>query len=133
MKNLKLLPILFVILLSCNSNNDLKETIDPANQEEHYQEVKKIFDQANDMVKDLDCKDSDNWSFVSYGSKACGGPHGYIAYSNEINVELFLSLIEKHRTEEDKYNKKWNVVSTCDTPAPPIGIVCSNGSAQLNY
>ncbi|SEC48104.1 hypothetical protein SAMN04489761_3112 [Tenacibaculum sp. MAR_2009_124] len=133
MKNLKLLPILFIILLSCNNNDNIKEPIDSRNQEEHYQEVSKILEQANNMLKDLTCNNPDDWSFISYGSKACGGPHGYIAYSNEINVELFKSLIEKHRKEEDKYNKRWNVMSTCDLPGVPKGIVCNNGKAQFNY
>lgn len=49
------------------------------------------------------CNDPDNWSYTAIGSKACGGPKGYIAYSNEIDVDAFLNKVEDYNRTEAEF------------------------------
>ncbi len=79
------------------------------------------------------CINSANWSFIDYGSKACGGPIGYIAYSNKINTSDFLNKISVHKSLQNTYNSKYEVISTCDIPPAPSKVSCVNGEAVLIY
>ncbi|MEP0263404.1 hypothetical protein [Dokdonia sp.] len=79
------------------------------------------------------CTDADVWDYTAYGSKACGGPQGYIAYPTTIDVDAFLILVESYTTEEAVYNANYGIVSTCDVPAEPIDIICENEEPVLIY
>ena len=79
------------------------------------------------------CEDPAQWSFTAYGSKACGGPQGYLAYPFTIDLDRFLALVETHRLAENQYNLDFNITSTCDLPAEPTGVDCVNESAVLAY
>lgn len=80
-----------------------------------------------------DCIDSTLWLYTPIGSKACGGPTGYIAYSIEIDVDVFLDKVDFYSQQQAIYNQKWGVFSTCDVPPSPIGVSCNNGSPVLIY
>jgi hypothetical protein len=44
--------------------------------------------------------------FTSIGSKACGGPTGFVAYSLKLNTTEFLDKVKKY-TIIKKFNTKW--------------------------
>ncbi|MFT5890095.1 MAG: hypothetical protein ACI9Y7_000183 [Dokdonia sp.] len=85
------------------------------------------------IIANESCTDAEGWEFVAYGSKACGGPQGYIAYPTTIDVEDFLILVENYTTEEAIYNSNYDIVSTCDVTLPPVDVVCENEVAVLIY
>ncbi len=72
------------------------------------------------------CIDSTDWKFTSIGTRACGGPQGYIAYSSEIDEPNFLQKVREYSDLEDEYNRKSGISSTCDLPAEPTGVRCEN-------
>jgi len=80
-----------------------------------------------------DCIDSTLWLYTAIGSKACGGPTGYIAYRADLNADDFLNMVEFYTTQQSIFNKKWGLSSTCDIPPEPIGVSCNNGSPVLIY
>ncbi len=102
-------------------------------QEKDHQELMDLYNDFYEMAKNNDCNDDANWSFVGYGSKACGGFQGYIAYSTLINVTTFLQKVEKYTQLEDEYNRKWGIYSTCDLIAKPQKVICLNGQPTLQY
>lgn len=108
-------------------------TVVLSDQEKEYQALISLFDEIYNMATSVPCNDANDWLYTAFGSKACGGPKGYIAYSKDIDVPLFLTKIENYTKTEDDFNKKWDIVSTCDSPAEPVGIVCNNGVAELKY
>ena len=85
------------------------------------------------LAGSVPCEDSAQWSFTAYGSKACGGPQGYLAYPLTIDVDRFLALVERHRQTENQYNIDFDITSTCDLPAEPTGVDCVDQSAVLVY
>jgi hypothetical protein len=93
MKKIKFLGIilLFGICFSCNENDELT-------QEQEAQNLSQMFSEIVSLATLENCDDSSEWTFTSYGTKACGGPVGFIAYSTNIDVEFFLAKIEEHRT-----------------------------------
>ena len=85
------------------------------------------------LAGSVPCEDAAQWSFTAYGSKACGGPQGYLAYPLTIDVDRFLALVERHRQTENQYNIDFNIVSACGLPAEPTGVDCVDQSAVLVY
>jgi hypothetical protein len=124
--SLKTIGYLFVLffVFSCVEND---------NQNDDLILLQGMFEEIQTLANSVACTDAATWTFVSYGAKACGGPQGYIAYSNQINVANFLSLIEEYTTAEREYNIRWGIVSTCDLPDIPTEVSCQNGEAVLIY
>ena len=121
----KFLWILFVFFcISCEDENT---------QEEDRQLLMALFDEIETLANSVPCENAADWSFVAYGHKACGGPQGHIAYSNQIDVNAFLDLVENYTTFEREFNLRWGVISDCALIAQPSGVLCENGVAVLNY
>ena len=102
-------------------------------QEKDHQKIMLLFDEIYTLSNSISCTNDNDWSYTAYGSKACGGPQGYIAYSNKIDVNNFLQKIEVYTKTEDEYNKRYGIISTCDVPSQPTSIVCENGRPVLKY
>ena len=60
-------------------------------------------------------------------------PVGYIAYSTNINTELFLNKIEEHRNAQHEFNQKWGIISDCSVPPKPSSVICENGDPVFKY
>ncbi len=102
-------------------------------QEKDHKELMNVFNEIELLSMSVSCTDSNNWDFVAYGSKACGGPQGYIAYSSLIDVTSFLEKVTVYTKLEDEYNKKWGIGSTCDVTPQPKKVNCENGYPVLKY
>ena len=116
--------ILTVLSLGCQDN---------ATQEEELEVLNNMFAEIEMLANSVACENAADWNFVAYGSKACGGPQGYIAYSNQIDVNAFLRLVENYTTAEREFNLRWGVASDCAFVTPPSEVLCENGVAVLNY
>ncbi|KAB1160401.1 hypothetical protein F7018_00565 [Tenacibaculum aiptasiae] len=102
-------------------------------QEKDYQKLMVLFSEIETLANSVSCVNSNDWNFIGYGTKACGGFQGYIAYSNKINVSDFLEKVITYTKEEDAYNKKWNIFSNCSIPMKPVEINCVNGFPVFKY
>lgn len=102
-------------------------------QEKDHRALMDLYDKIYNLSISVPCDDANNWTYAAYGAKACGGPQGYIAYSNQIDTSDFLQKIEVYTDAEKAYNIKWEISSTCDLPAQPRGVECQNGLAVLTY
>lgn len=129
MKNIKFLFIAFsIFFLSCNNDNDSSQETENQNLTKMYSEII-----SASMVNTTPCTNPAEWSFTAIGSKSCGGPTGFIAYSLKINVQEFLKKVENYTKAEDAYNKTWGIISTCDMILPPTRVDCVNGRPTLMY
>ena len=128
MKKIKFIRIIFIfgVLLSCNDNNELTQV-------QEGQNLKQLFSEIENLATSRNCDDSAEWTFTSYGNKACGGYVGFIAYSMNIDTELFLKKIEEHRTAQSEFNEKWGIISDCSIPSQPSAVICENGNPVLEY
>lgn len=129
MKQIKYLSLIFSLILS----NTCSETHEEITQQEEAQYLQELFDEIQNMAKSVTCEDASIWQFTSYGSKACGGPIGYIAYANTIDTQLFLEKVATHKAAENAYNQKWGIASDCMIAAEPTDVTCENGEAVLIY
>ena len=77
------------------------------------------------------CTDASEWQFVAIGSKACGGPTGYLPYHKSIIVKDFLEQVANYSALQNAYNKKWGVISDCSIVPMPKGVECVAGKAKL--
>ncbi len=96
-------------------------------------DLEQQFSEILAIAGSVPCQDPVQWYFTAYGSKACGGPQGYLAYPLTIDVDRFLALVETHRLAENQYNLDFNISSTCDLPAEPTGVDCVDELAVLVY
>lgn len=123
MKKIKFIGILLIgICFSCKNN-----------QKQEAQKLNQMFSEIESLANSENCDDSAEWAFTSHGSKACGGPVGFIAYSTDIDTALFLEKIEEHKTAQQEYNQKWGIASDCSVPTQPSEVTCENGSPVFKY
>lgn len=102
-------------------------------QEIEHRALMDLFDEIYSLSISISCNNSSDWSFTAYGTKACGGPQGYIAYSNQLNTVEFLQKVTEYTEAENQYNIKWGIVSTCDAIPVPVDVECVNGYPVLKY
>ena len=132
MQTLKAIKIIWIFgilltILSCSNDNK------GSTQEQEAQQLSEMFAEIEALASSESCDDASEWTFTSYGSKACGGPFGYIAYSVNIDTELFLQKVEEHKTAQQIYNEKWDIISDCSVPQEPDAVVCENGNPVFEF
>ncbi|WP_139162779.1 hypothetical protein [Algoriphagus faecimaris] len=89
--------------------------------------------EIKELAESQPCMDPSDWDFVAFGSKPCGGPWEYIAYSKKINVKNFLEKVQQYNDLQREDNIRNNRFSNCLFVGPPSGITCEGGKAILIY
>lgn len=110
---------------------DDRNYIARSTQEDDRKALEEQFATIRELANSNECVDAANWKIAAYGSKACGGPQGHLAYSKEIDEDYFLELLADYKQAERAYNEKYNIVSDCMVVAKPETIVCEEGKAVL--
>ena len=108
-------------------------TVEGSSMEEERALLKEKYSEILDLSDSKACNDPENWSFTPIGSKACGGPTGFIAYSEKIDVEAFLERVRSYTRAEALFNEKWGATSDCALAPEPVRVVCENNEAVLVY
>ena len=121
-----LLVLLLTTLTSCQDNETLS-------QDQAAQDLQDMFTEIEGMVNTISCDNSEDWTFIGYGSKACGGFVGYIAYPAFIDTQLFIELIEAHKQAQEDFNQKWQISSDCSLPNQPTEVLCDDGVPKFVY
>ena len=127
---------LFVVL-ACDVNRtdaqdeEIQELI--ATESGGEEALNAMLEEIRSMAHSVSCENPSRWRITPYGSKACGGPQGYIAYSSEINVKEFLELVEMHRRTEEAFNIKYGVISDCALIGAPEDVTCIDGKPEFIY
>jgi hypothetical protein len=104
-----------------------------SSQEIEHRSLMDLFNEIQNLSYSVSCLNATDWSFVAYGSKACGGAQGYIAYSSQIDTASFLKKIEAYAQAEKDFNFKWGLISDCSITNPPTSVECQNGIPTLIY
>ena len=76
-------------------------------------------------IGDAACDADAQCRTVGVGSKACGGPEGYLAWSSKVNGQgtRLLALAAAHSTERERENERSGMRSNCSVTPDP-GAVC---------
>lgn len=97
-------------------------------QEKDHIALMDLFSEISNLAYSETCSAANDWSFVAYGAKACGGSQGYIPYHKNIDVSSFLEKVENYTKAEKDFNIKWSVISDCAVVNTPKSVDC-----QYNY
>lgn len=104
-----------------------------SDQEKDHKALMTLFDEISNLANSKNCTDAKDWAFVAYGSKACGGPQGYLPYHKNIDVDSFFQKVESYTNAEKAFNIKWSIASDCALVNPPVSVDCQNGFPVLKY
>ncbi|HAH37089.1 MAG TPA: hypothetical protein DEQ87_17915 [Algoriphagus sp.] len=97
------------------------------------EELELLYAEIKQTAESETCNNSNDWGYVALGSKPCGGPWEYIAYSKKINVDDFLKKVKQYNHLQAEDNKKNNRFSDCMFVGEPKGVRCENGKPILIY
>ena len=139
-----ILTILAVIIISCEENTiekesenllppDISEISDSSLLEEDNYFLEYLSQEISEIAGEQLCVDEYEWRYTPIGTKACGGPKGYVAYSIQTDTVAFLDKVIFFTIQQDVYNKKWGIFSDCSVPPQPEGIICVNGKPEFYY
>ncbi len=108
------------IFASCEQLANEAE-VTQAHLEQQFTEIKSFIAKAN-------CSTGNDCRFIAYGSKACGGPQGYLLYPAGLDEEALKKMVAKYTSAEDEYNKANGILSDCSLPNPPSKLDCEDGN-----
>jgi hypothetical protein len=109
-----------------------KEGAARGTQEADWAAILKLEEQAKGMAKTTGCSSSTGCRSAPVGSKGCGGPRYYIPWcAKSTDSAALYSKLDEIVSSEKAYNKKYNVISTCEyRVAPTVGLVAGTCTAQ---
>ena len=84
--------------------------------------------EINNFIATATCTNAGECRYIAYGSKACGGPQGYLLYPEGVDEVKLKKMIAKYSENEDTYNKVNEIISDCSLPNPPEKIGCEDGN-----
>ncbi|TKC12653.1 hypothetical protein FA048_03275 [Pedobacter polaris] len=139
----KLYFILFILLTGFSACKDDTPNFDTDPNCEDCVEVAKLskadgqaylaikYNEITSIANGVVCTNAANWKIIAIGSKACGGPTGFIAYEKSINEAAFLKKVKDYTAAQVVFNKKWGIFSTCEIPIEPSGVECVDGKVKF--
>jgi hypothetical protein len=85
--------------------------------------------EAAELAQTEGCSESASCRAAPVGAKACGGPRRYLVYcAVRTNERALLAKLEDLRRLEREFNRRYEIVSTCDFISEPqvesVGGVC---------
>lgn len=115
------------------SETELTVKRELSEQEQEHRALIDLYNELYELAYSETCQDISDWTFTAFGTKACGGPQGYLPYSTKIDVSSFLQKVDAYSEAENEFNIKWGIASTCDIQTPPNSVECQNGYPVLIY
>ena len=119
-------PALASIVLACSSANQSPsdptgdKVVFTGDQKSDWNQIIALENQAKALVKTDGCSASDQCRAAPVGSRACGGPRYYLVYcSRTTDTAALFKKLEAVAAAEQEYNKRYQLVSTCEYRLPP--------------
>lgn len=135
-------PVLFLAFTSifccCSSVNQAQsdpsadKVVFTGDQKSDWNQIVALENQAKTLAKTDGCSSADQCRTAPVGSRACGGPRYYLVYCSKTtdSAALFKKL-EAVAAAEQEYNKRYQLVSTCEFRMPPtVALIGSSCQAQ---
>lgn len=90
-------------------------------QQADWNAIEQLEVQAKAIAKIDGCPTSADCRSAPVGSRSCGGPRYYIPWCAKTtdSAALYSKLAEVAKAEQD-YNKKYELMSTCEFRMPPV-------------
>ena len=99
-------------------------------QQKDWGQIVALEDQAKALVKTDGCASGDKCRTAPVGNRACGGPRYYLVYcSRTTDSAALFAKLKAVADAENEFNRRYNVVSTCEFRMPPQ-VALTSGSCQ---
>ena len=103
----------------------------PGSQQADWAAIVRLEDQAKAIAKTSGCSSVSKCRTAPVGNRACGGPRYYIAYCATSTDSVALSRkLEEVVAAENAYNRKYQIVSTCEFRMP-LPLTLSGGECRM--
>ena len=122
----RLMPSLFLALSAsaCVPNGQT------STKESDWAAIQQLEAQARSLAKTDGCSTSSDCATGAVGQKACGGPRDFLVYCRKTtDVNALNKKLDEIVKAETAYNRKYDLVSTCEMRAPPL-VEASGGSCR---
>ena len=113
--------VFIFICFSCSEEN--LET-----KQDYEERLTLLYQEMESIVAEGSCEKATECDFIPVGDKACGGPSGYIIFSEDINLEKLEEIADEYTNLERTYNQKFGIISDCSLTRPPQNIGCINSA-----
>lgn len=84
--------------------------------------------QIQAFIASENCTENSSCNYMAYGSKACGGPSGYLLFPAGLDTDKLKEMAEEYTRAEALYNKQNGIFSDCSLETPPQNIACIDGN-----
>jgi hypothetical protein len=99
-----------------------------ADQEITREQLDQQFMAIEALIEEGSCSQDGECNFIPYGSKACGGPQGYLIFSSNVDREELQNKVEAYTKAESTYNEQQGIMSDCSIPPEPQKLGCVDGN-----
>ena len=99
----------------------------------NLEDLDMVYAEVMELAGDGSCDEESECSTLAVGSKACGGPSGYIVYcASAVDEAALIDKVDEYTQLEADYNVANDIVSTCDEEQEP-GIEFIDGVCTAIY
>lgn len=96
-------------------------------RQEEREALNRQLEEIKAFIAEAACENAGQCTPIAYGSKACGGPMGYLYYPTSVNVEKLEEMVDAYNRAEADFNQKYQVVSDCMYVMPAENLECRDG------
>jgi hypothetical protein len=119
---------LLALSIQCSSSNDAKNS-ERQNDEIPHATLDAKKQEVLDYINSFPCVDSCN--YIAFGSKPCGGPWEYLAFSSAVNQQTLQNMVNEYNQMQHEYNLQTGAISDCAVVMPPNEVDCVNGVCTI--
>lgn len=124
-------------IVGCSANQNPSDPppgkiVFTGDQKTDWDQITALETQAKALVKTDGCSAADQCRTAGVGSRACGGPRYYLVYcAKTTDTTALFDKLKQIAAAEEEYNKRYQVVSTCEFRMPPkVALIGSSCQAQ---
>ena len=121
------LSLIFLYAVGCSLEESTK------NQDSDLKALTNLGNEINVLVESSVCTDETECAFIAFGTKPCGGPWGYLVYSNSIDTDELIDKVERFNQMQNTYNLRYNITSDCSVVLPPDALICEDNKCKAVY
>ena len=127
MKKILNLVVLFLLLQSFQCEKPIVEK----SKNRYITDLRNDKQAILDYIASFPCDTSTGCSFIAFGSKPCGGPWEYLAYSNTVDEVHLTEMVNAYNELEHSYNIEFEIFSDCAVVNPPQQVDCIDGICTI--
>jgi hypothetical protein len=77
-------------------------------------------------IASFSCTENSQCNHIAFGAKPCGGPREYLAFSNNVDLQVLQTMVDEYYHMDHARNIQTGAVSDCLLVGPPSTVDCVN-------